>query len=62
MSVTLYAVVFDCADAAKLAGFWAEVLGRPVDDGASEEYAMLGVGEGSGGPGWMLSRYPKRNR
>lgn len=59
MGVTLYAVVFDCTDAAKLAGFWADVLGRLVDDGASEEHAMLGAGEGSGGPGWMFVQVPE---
>ncbi|MDA8316087.1 MAG: VOC family protein [Actinomycetota bacterium] len=42
MSVNLYAVTFDCADAAKLAGFWSAVLGRVVDDGATEDFAAIG--------------------
>jgi hypothetical protein len=36
MSVSLYAVTFDCADAAGLARFWSAVLECPADEGASE--------------------------
>jgi len=32
MSTSLFAVAFDCADAAALARFWADVLGRQVDE------------------------------
>jgi hypothetical protein len=35
-------VVFDSADAAKLAAFWAEVLGHPVDAGGNEFFASVG--------------------
>jgi hypothetical protein len=30
-------------DAVKLARFWAEVLERPVDDGAAGEFAAIGL-------------------
>lgn len=60
MSVTLSAVTFDCKDAAKLARFWADVLARPVGEGATEEFAAIGIGEGSaGGPGWMFVQVPE---
>lgn len=38
MSMSLYAVTFDGTNAAKLARFWPDVLGRPVDDDPSEEF------------------------
>ena len=56
MSVELSAITVDCANAAKLAGFWAGVLGRGVDDGASEEFASIGA---DGGPGWAFTRVPE---
>jgi hypothetical protein len=34
MTIDVAHIAFDCADAARLAGFWSEVLGRPVADGA----------------------------
>jgi hypothetical protein len=43
MDVTLYTVTFDCADAARLGGFWAELLRRPLDDGATAEFASIGM-------------------
>ena len=48
MSATMSAVTLDCADAFKLASFWADVLGRDVDEGATEEFAMIGSDEGPG--------------
>lgn len=60
MSVTLYSVTFDCTDAARLARFWSDVLGRPVDEGSSEEYAGIGItGDQAGGPGWMFIKVPE---
>jgi catechol 2,3-dioxygenase-like lactoylglutathione lyase family enzyme len=58
MTATLYAVTFDCADAAALAGFWAGVLGRPVDDGATPGFASIGLGENSR-PHWMFVQVPE---
>ena len=39
------ALAFDCVDAARLAGFWAEVLGREVDEGADEKFAGIGFAD-----------------
>ena len=47
-------LTFDCTDAAAIAGFWSAVLGVPVDDGASLEYALL-----KGTPSWMFLRVPE---
>jgi predicted enzyme related to lactoylglutathione lyase len=41
VTLTLAQVVIDCEDAARLAGFWSQVLGRPVDGGASEHFATI---------------------
>jgi predicted enzyme related to lactoylglutathione lyase len=60
MAVTLSAVTVDCANAATLARFWAGVLERAVDEGASEEYAAIGLDAGAAsGPGWTFVRVPE---
>lgn len=43
MEITLHTVTFDCADAGKLGRFWSELLARPLDDGATAEFASLGM-------------------
>jgi hypothetical protein len=67
MSSALCAVTFRCTHAAKLASFWAEVLERPVDDGASDEFAAIGLQDPPGRrPHWMFLKVPQgkaaRNR
>jgi len=57
MSVRLYAVTFDCSDAAELADFWSAVLERPVDDAASSDVASISVGENL--PRWYFMRVPE---
>jgi len=47
-------ISFDCRDAAALAGFWARVLRRPVDSGATADYATIGFDDA--GPTWMFVR------
>jgi Glyoxalase-like domain len=41
VSNSLFAVTFDCADAAALARFWADVLGWQVAEGSTSEHAVL---------------------
>ena len=41
MNNSLFAVAIDCADAAALARFWADVLGRQVAEAPTSERAML---------------------
>lgn len=50
MSVGMYS--FDCRDAAALAGFWAQVLRREVDEGASSAFATIGFDDD--GVTWMF--------
>ena len=61
MSVSLFAVSLDCADAGKLADFWSQVLDQPVDGGGSTEFAAIGMEAGgpAGGPVWMFHRVPE---
>jgi hypothetical protein len=48
MSLSLAQLVFDCDNAAKLAGFWSRVLDRPVDPGANPFFATVGVDRSGG--------------
>jgi predicted enzyme related to lactoylglutathione lyase len=55
MTLHLANITVDCHDAARLAAFWAEALGRPVDDGASEFMASLARDDAST-PTWLFLR------
>ena len=60
MSSTEFAVTLDCDNAADLAAFWSQVLSRPVDPGASKEFAAIGLAGGSDGrPVWMFHQVPE---
>jgi predicted enzyme related to lactoylglutathione lyase len=60
MSATEFAITLDCADAAELAGFWSQVLGRAVDPGATKEFAAIGLAAGANGrPVWMFHKVPE---
>jgi catechol-2,3-dioxygenase len=48
MTNSLLAVTFDCADAAALARFWADVLGRQVAEDPTSERAVILPGDGDG--------------
>lgn len=60
MSVNLYAVTLDCSNATELATFWSAVLDRPVDDGATEEFAAIGLQDPPElRPHWMFIKIPE---
>jgi catechol 2,3-dioxygenase-like lactoylglutathione lyase family enzyme len=63
MTARLANVTFDCADAAKLAGFWSDVLGRPLatEPVPSEDVASIGDGDhgSAGSPNWLFVRVPE---
>jgi hypothetical protein len=62
-TLDLYAVTVDCIDAMQLAEFWAALLDRNVDDGASDEFASIGLGDPtSNRPHWMFVKVPERKR
>ena len=58
LTTSLLAVTFDCADAATLAGFWGDVLGRPVADDPTSEQAVLLPGDTSG-PRIVFNKVPE---
>jgi hypothetical protein len=51
-------VAVDCADAASLASFYAALLDRPVDPGATEYFAT--IGRGVSVPVLMFLKVPAR--
>ena len=46
MSITIYGISVDAADAAVIAAFWGQVLGREVNPGATRESASLAARAG----------------
>jgi predicted enzyme related to lactoylglutathione lyase len=59
MAVRFFSVSLDCADAGKLASFWSEVLDRPVDPGATVDFAAIGLDGAGPGPTWMFHKVPE---
>jgi predicted enzyme related to lactoylglutathione lyase len=55
MPVTLAAVTIDCGDALSVARFWSAALGRPLDAGASSEFASIGMPEHRDTTGWSIT-------
>jgi predicted enzyme related to lactoylglutathione lyase len=60
MSNKVFGISVDCADAARVAQFWGEVLGRQVADGATSENAVLPANEtADGGPRLSFHQVPE---
>ena len=59
MTVSLGHITFDCRDAVALAGFWAQALGRPVDDGAEPVVATIGYPATPERPAWLFLGVPE---
>jgi hypothetical protein len=60
MTNRLFAVTFDCADAAELGGFWAQALGQDLDPGAGKEFASIGLQDpGRTEPRWCFAQVPE---
>jgi hypothetical protein len=59
MSISIYGTSFDAADAAAIAAFWAEALGRMVNPGATKESASLAASEGGDEPPIMFHQVPE---
>ena len=63
MTNRLFALTFDCADAAVVGGFWARALGQELDPGAGKEFASIGLHDsGRAGPRWCFARSPRARR
>lgn len=52
MTLSLAAITFDCTDVAKQSAFWAALLDKPVDEGASNFFASIGYG--GEGPAYLF--------
>lgn len=53
-------LTFDCVDALRLATFWSEVIGRPLDAGSGPRYASIGGGDPQRAePAWYFEAVPE---
>ena len=59
MTVSVVGLSIDCADAAALARFWSEVLGRPVNPGADAGHAAIDVTDPASGPQLSFQKVPE---
>ena len=59
MTMSVVGLSIDCADAAALAGFWSEVLGRPVNPGADAERAAIDATDPASGPRLSFQKVPE---
>jgi Glyoxalase-like domain len=60
MTNRLFAVTYDCTDAAVVGGFWAQALGQELDPGASNEFASIGLHDsGRTEPRWCFAQVPE---
>jgi predicted enzyme related to lactoylglutathione lyase len=60
MSNAFFGVAVDCADAAVLGQFWAEVLGRKLGDGPTPQHAVVLVDDnGTQGPRLAFHQVPE---
>ena len=59
MGISIYATSFDAADAAVIAAFWGEALGRAVNPGATRESASLAPRAGTDEPPVMFHGVPE---
>jgi len=63
MTNRLFAVTFDCRDAAELGGFWALALGQELDPGAGKAFASIGLHDSARTePRWCFAQVPEGNR
>jgi Glyoxalase-like domain len=59
MSMSVIGLSIDCANAAALARFWSEVLGRPVNPGADAENAAIDAADPTRGPRLSFHKVPE---
>ena len=52
MTIKIASVTFDCEDPLKVATFWSEALGRPLDEGATSWFATIGFAGRRDKVGW----------
>jgi catechol 2,3-dioxygenase-like lactoylglutathione lyase family enzyme len=59
MTNTVLSLSIDCADAAKLAHFWADVLGREVNPQPTAEFAAIDANDPTHGPRLVFHQVPE---
>lgn len=58
--IRAHATTFDASDTLALARFWSEALGEPLDEGASDEFASIGMSAEAPPAGrWMFIKVPE---
>ena len=63
MAARVANIALDCGDVLRVATFWATVLGRPIDVGASAEFASIGGRDPDRAEAaWYFNRVPERKR
>lgn len=61
MGLRIGNVTFDCEDAQKVASFWAEALGRPLDPKPSTGFASIGNSDPERTePAWYFEQVPEQ--
>ena len=59
MTISVIGLSIDCADPAAVARFWSEVLGRPVNPGASVDGAAIDASAPENGPRLTFHKVPE---
>ncbi len=59
MTTSVIGLSIDCANPAALAGFWSEVLGRPVNPGADADSAAIDAAGPADGPRLAFHKVPE---
>jgi predicted enzyme related to lactoylglutathione lyase len=59
MTMSVIALSIDCSDPVTLAGFWSEVLGRPVNPGANAENSAIDATDPARGPRLAFHNVPE---
>jgi Glyoxalase-like domain len=59
MTTSVIGLSIDCADPVTLAGFWSEVLGRPVNPSAGAENAAIDATDPASGPRLAFHKVPE---
>jgi len=63
MTASISNIAFDCEDVLSTAHFWSAVLGRPLDEGSSVEFATIGgTDEQRAEPAWYFNKVSEAKR
>jgi predicted enzyme related to lactoylglutathione lyase len=59
VSITLACITFDCDDVPAVAGFWSQVLDRPLADEPPPGDYFAALVPSAGSPGWLFLKVPE---